>query len=398
MSFSNKDKSKHGYNAQKSIIDLLNFCKNNNYIKSFRVNYRIGKEGYINNEQFYAPFIIKFLDDKEWIIFSTTSMRSDRIKGQQWDAFNIKEINKQVEKAFLIYSDDVDEKESFLFARQNNKYILKEEVTAINEILNQSNLYKQIEQKALFDYNDGFKKNMQGLTFEKIISLILSNSDNLKKYKEKDKTITGLNYPYFYKIISKIDIKPEEIKFIDATSNESEIGKLPSGGKPKTDIILKINKLNNESIILTINCKRTSAKNVTVHEYKAESFVSVLSPQNKELKNLLQIFQENPTLSSFGEDNKRRLTSILKPLKEKLAKWVIGGVCGNGFLNKQWSSHILTFDNNTSMIYFYTIDEYIDLLDKHNICGHFGTHFLWTYPSKKKGKAIQLKCKIISEI
>ncbi|MGZ9756817.1 hypothetical protein [Mycoplasma sp. 4423] len=83
MSFSNKDKSKHGHNAQKSIIDLLNFCKNNNYIKSFRVNYRIGKEGYINNEQFYEPFIIKFLDDKEWIIFSTTSMRSDRIKGQQ---------------------------------------------------------------------------------------------------------------------------------------------------------------------------------------------------------------------------------------------------------------------------------------------------------------------------
>ncbi|MGZ9797621.1 hypothetical protein ACXYRO_04075 [Mycoplasma sp. 4013] len=86
----------------------------------------------------------------------------------------------------------MDENESFLFARQNNKYILNEEVTAINEILNQSNLYKQIEQKALFNYNDGFKKNMQVLTFEKIISLILSNSDNLKKYKEKDKTITGL--------------------------------------------------------------------------------------------------------------------------------------------------------------------------------------------------------------
>lgn len=62
---------------------------------------------------------------------------------------------------------------------------------------------------------------------------------------------------------------------------------------------------------------------------------------------------------------------------------------------KHWATHILTYDNNDETTSFHTIDEYIQLLNTNNVKGHFGTLFSWTYPSKKRGKSIQLKCQII---
>ena len=56
-----------------------------------------------NKSQFYTPFLIEFHDETKWALFTTTSMRTDRIKGQQWDALNLKKINQSISSVYLIY-------------------------------------------------------------------------------------------------------------------------------------------------------------------------------------------------------------------------------------------------------------------------------------------------------
>lgn len=74
---------------------------------------------------------------------------------------------------------------------------------------------------------------------------------------------------------------------------------------------------------------------------------------------------------------------------------MLGGIGGAGDPTSQWASHILTYNNNNSIITCEDIESYIEKLKNNNIQGHFGTLFSWTYPSKNHGKKIQLKCKII---
>ncbi len=394
MDYTNGDKSRHGKNAQNSIDIILKECQDNGYIKDYVVQYRIGKDGFNNQKQFYAPFLVEFNPDEKWIIFSTTSMRTDRIKGQQWDSINIKNIVPAVKKAYLVYSDDISQEDTIEFQRQNEKYVTKGEYSAIDQILSQDALYNLIEKTALTSLNSGQIKDMQGRKFEDRVATILSNQDNLKKYVTADKTITGINYPIFYNIVSSLDIEKENIVTINATTDPSVIGKLPTSGNPKTDVYVTIATTQGEKVI-TISCKRTSSKWVTVHEYTADAFSYVLDASNEHLKLLLHEFQQNPTLTTFGTTNQEALTKELRPYVNKLAKWVLAGVYGYGDPTKHWATHILTYDNNDGTTAFHTIDEYIDALQRNGITGHFGTFFTWTYPSKRRGKSIQLKCKII---
>lgn len=393
MAYTNGEKFLHGKNAQSSIKAILNMCKNNGYIHDYVSQYRVGKDGFSNKNQFYAPFLVNFDSGEKWAIFSTTSMRTDRIKGQQWDAANIKDINPKVKKAYLVYSDELQQKDILDFKHQNEKYLNKNEYSAIDEIISQNDFYNLIESTSMAKLNNGQIKNLQGKKFENRVAAILSDKDNLKKYESNDKTLIGVNYPIFNKIISSLNIK-EKINEIKATADTSLIGKLPNGGNPKTDVYTIITTDTGKKII-TISCKRSSSKNVSVHEYTANTFADTLDPTNNTLRDLLNEFQLNPSLSSFGLANREKLTNALQPYLDKLTKWVLAGIGGSGDQNKQWATHILTYDNNDNSIAFHTIDDYISALHANGVRGHFGTVFHWTYPSKKRGKSIQLKCKII---
>ena len=81
---------------------------------------------------------------------------------------------------------------------------------------------------------------------------------------------------------------------------------------------------------------------------------------------------------------------------DKLNLWVIGGNGGDGNPSTQWAKYLLCYNNNSNVTSFISVNEYLDLLKKNNVKGNFGTFFHWTYPSKRKGKRIQLKAKIIS--
>lgn len=394
MEFTNSEKSKHGTSAQSALLSLVILNKKKHYIKDYILNYRVGNPGFKSKHQFYAPFLIRFPNNDEWILFSTTSMRSDRIKGNQWDAFNLKQINPNIQKAFLVYSDGAPKTELLKFRQQNERYITNYEYSELDGVISQTELNNLIEEKNLISLNQGQKKDRQGQNFEKWITDILSNPDNFKKWKLDDKVITGLHYPVFKKILDSFKVSAKNIIKIDATCDKKTIGKLPSGGNPKTDILITLEVNNNNKILRTISCKRTSAKEVSVHEYKADTFSQVLAPYDTKLKSLLYGFQRNPSFKAFGKENTELLTKAIAPYSTALTKWVLAGIGGAGDPQKQWATHILVYNNNTDTTSIHSVDEYISLLEKEPP-RHFGTHFSWTYPSGKRGSSIQLKCKII---
>lgn len=393
MAFTNADKQQHGQSAQESLESILEHCKDAGYLKSIIKPFRIGKSGYNNDKQFYAPFLIEFKDETKWALFTTTSMRTDRIKGQQWDAINLKEIEASIKKVYLIYPDAASGESEFV--RQNMKYANNDEYSAIDAVISQNQVANFIEAYAIKDKNDGQIKDIQGNSFENRVAAILSYPENLRKWKTNAATLEGMHFGLFKYIVDYFELDSDDIREIKATSDKRIIGKLPSGGNPKTDVLVEIT--NNEGYIAyyTISCKRSSDKSVSVHQYTADAFANVLDPENQELRILLNEFQSAGSLSAFGEENCSLLTERLKPYLKKLSLWVLGGVGGGGNPTTQCADFILTYDNNDDTATMHRLTSYYEMLVNKGVSGSFGTLFSWTYPSKRRGESIQLKCKIL---
>lgn len=395
MSFSNADKQLHGQNAQISLESILNHCKERNYLKSIHKTFRIGMPGYKNKSQFYTPFLIEFQDNTHWALFTTTSMRTDRIKGQQWDAINLKSIDTTINKVYLVYPDACSEKNEFI--RQNEKYSDNYEYSAIDGVVSQNQISNLIEEYALKDKTVGRVKDIQGNNFEHRIARILSYAENLHKWKTNAPTLEGMHYGLFKTVIDCFELDPNTTSNISATSDKTIIGKLPSGGNPKTDVLVEVKDTAGYTAYFTISCKRSSDKVVSVHQYTADAFADVLNRNNEALRSLLCGFQTAGSMSAFGEENCLLLQEHLKPYLKKLAFWVLGGVGGGGNPVTQCADFILTYDNADDIARIHRLEEYYNLLVSSGTSGNFGTPFNWTYPSKRRGESIQLKCKIIKE-
>ena len=202
-----------------------------------------------------------------------------------------------------------------------------------------------------------------------------------------------MNYYFFEKILICFNLDKNSVVKINATSDKTIIGKLQTSGSPKTDVIVSVYLDNGLEKYFTISCKKTNAKSVSVHQYTAETFADVLDSQKKNLRKLLQQFQENGNLRDFGDENSVAMKNELKPYLEKLIRWVIGGYGGKVQNQLQIADYILISDEKD--IYIHTLEEYTSMLLKKENESHFGTPFQWTFASGRKGKDIQLKCKII---
>ena len=394
MALSNKDKKQHGQNAINSLEALLAFCRDKGLIKEFLRNFRTGYTEF-SDKQFLAHYIITFESGEKWILFSTTSMRTDRIKGQQWDTANIKNIEDAVRKCYLVYPDSVSDDERSEFVLQDNKYTKGEEYSVIDRIVNQDELFTLIEDTCTRSMTTGRSRDLRGRTFEKRVADILSYPVNLTKWVSDDELMVGLNYKIFSTIVEKFNIDKKLVATITATSDETVIGRLPSRGKPKTDVLVTVTYKDGSEHIYTISCKSTNSNAVSFHQYSYEAFSKALDPTNANLKNLLSEFQKCGNLRDFGEANSNALTQALRNYNEKLAMWVLGGVYGEGNPETQWAKYLLAYNNADGTFNIHTIEEYYQKLKDAGITGHFGTVFSWTFASGQKGKSIQLKCKVI---
>ena len=388
--FSNSDKQEHGQNAQSTMEELLRKCEEFSYIKETIKDYRCGYEGF-SGSQFYCNFLIVFQDDSKWIIKITTSFRSDRIKGNQWDSFNIKEIDPSISKSVLVYPDDLPETEKEKFIVHKLKILNHLHFSSIDDIVGQNELFELIENYAYKDLKPGSRRGKAGNKFEDYIANILSYQQNLDKWNTENPKLVGMQYNFFEKIFTKFGIKRNEFVKIEATSDKKAIGRLSSGGNVKTDIIVTCYKDDETVENFTISCKKTQKDEVAVGEYKADDYADVLDSENKELRNLLYIFQDNPTLGNFGKENGEKLEKEIKPYLQKLIKFVIGGYGGKNQNPLHCADYILIGDGED--IFIHTLEEYTDLLLRYK--RNFGTPFSWTYESGRRGKCIKLKAKVI---
>lgn len=390
--FSNSDKQEHGQNAKNVLEAILLECKNYAYIKEIIKDYRCGYYKY-DNTQFYCNFVIVFRNNEKWIVNITTSFRSDRVKGNQWDSYNIKQIDSSISRAVLVYPDGLPQDEKDNFIAHNLKILNKIHYSAIDTIVSQSELFEMIENFANGHLAVGVKKDIQGNNFELYIANILTNSENFKRWTTADPKIVGMHYDVYEKILQCFKFDKRNVSKITATANKTIIGTLLTSGSPKTDIIVTVFEQNDERKFFTISCKKTSAKSVSVHQYSADAFADVLDKSNVQLRSLLQKFQEVGNLRDFGNDNAKALKKELYPYLKKLVKWVIGGYGGCVRNQCQIADYILISDEKN--IHIYTLESYTAMLLKPENESHFGTPFQWTFASGRKGKDIQLKCKIL---
>ncbi|MBR1597693.1 MAG: MspI family type II restriction endonuclease [Lachnospiraceae bacterium] len=392
MAFSNADKSKHGRSAQDSLAAILNRCYDAGYLEQVIPEYRAGIDGF-NDKQFFAPFLIVFKDGARWALFTATSMRTDRIKGHQWDAFNLKRIDPKITRVYMVYPDGIEEKIEKEFIRKNQKYADKIEYSMIDAIVSQNDISDLIEAYAIKDKSFGQTKDIQGKGYEDRVADILSFQQNLEKWKTDDITATGMHYDIFKNIVECFGLDKTATASIKATSDKKQIGVLPSGGNPKTDVLVSVTFTDGSSKHYTISCKRSSARQVSVHEYSADIFADVLDKENSSLRELLNLFQKAGNMRDFGTENAEKLTQELSPYFEKLTKWVLGGHGGAGNPDTQFANYILVYDDNSGSSSIHSIEQFVRRLIDDGASGNFGTPFHWTYPSKKRGKKIQLKLK-----
>lgn len=393
MSESNLDKNLRGAASRESLSYVLKYAIDKGYIVSIIKDYKCGRPGYKDQNQFKAPYLIEFSDNTKWILFTTTSIR-ERVKTQYWEAYNFKELDASITSAYLVYPDSISEKEKSTAVAKNEKIQSKGEYSTLEGIVSQDQLSNLIEAYALKDKSQGQKLDAKGNSFESRVASILKNPINLKKWKNNDKLLEGVHYSIFCLVVECLNLKSETTNSIDATSDKAIIGLLPTGGPVKTDVLVTVTDNNGSTNYYTISCKRSSENSVSVHQYSADVFADVLDKNNDELRELLNLFQEKGNRRDMGEDNINRLTELMKPHSKALAFWALGGVGGAGKPETQWAKHILTYDNNDGSVSMHTLNDYYNLLIESNVKGMFGTLFGWTYQGKR-GTNIQLKCKII---
>lgn len=388
---SNADKTKRGNSLKRVLVYMMKLCEELGYISSFEENYKKGRPGYTDQNQFKAPYKITFSDNTEWLVFSTTSLR-DRIKEQYWDTFNLKELNPNISEAYLVYPDGLDTSDKQAFISKNTKIQNGGEFSPLNALMSQESFFNRIEAYALRTLSPGQQKDRKGNNFEKRISSILNNPCNFDKWKNNDPVLEGLHYITFEEIVTKFGLIQNEVASIKATSDKTVIGLLPSGGPVKTDVLITVAYEDGSSKYFTISCKRTNQSSVSVHQYSADAFANVLDSTDIDLRRVLNAFQTCGNKKDMNPADIQLLESKLQPLILNLCRWALGGIGGEGNPDTQWANYILAYDNNTESISIHTTDEYCTIL-ANDSTRTFNTPFSWTYQGTR-GTNIQLKCPI----
>jgi cyanate lyase len=193
---------------------------------------------------------------------------------------------------------------------------------------------------------------------------------------------------------SKSDAVKNLLKYLKLTKNEiikvesyTDVGCLPSGGDPKTDVVVKVFNLKGGVRQLNISAKQSSCPYVSFHEYPASAFIEVLNLTDKKAISIIQKHQTDGSAKNILPADKKHLELILRPKLEILWGWVICGLYHSG-KGDQIANTVVCNDK------FYSYSDYKNFLSLST--RGFGTGFSWTRQSRGKEKTIQLKGPVLS--
>jgi len=134
----NKSKSKHGSDFTKIVLEELKKMKLEDVIENIDAKKMFPfSDGF--KPQFYAPFIVT-KGNKKILVFTMTTMRSDRNKINQWDAFGIKNYFKGRIKVVVVLPDSLSRKEQSSYIREKRKIWKPGYLSEVDEICQLSEL------------------------------------------------------------------------------------------------------------------------------------------------------------------------------------------------------------------------------------------------------------------
>lgn len=145
----NQLKSINGQISKNSLSMQLQTLQANGVIAFCSMEYRNGYAEY-DTKQFYAPFYIEFQNGEGWLLFSSSSIRNDRMNNQQWNSLHLKKIAPNIKRAYLVIPDDISENEKEKTIAENyQKKITGKMYSAIEDVCYQSELIHMIEEHSV---------------------------------------------------------------------------------------------------------------------------------------------------------------------------------------------------------------------------------------------------------
>ena len=415
LSESNKSKVLSGQEITSFIVSQLSELQDQGIIQGYDKNVNFKHIAYNYEDQFLANFVIDTIDNKRIIVRSSNSFRSDRAKIGFYDLdgiLRLSNLSDDIIATIYLVSDEELQNPNFVSLREKFKtkeyycpathlFTLSEFVEFLQTYYEEkSSLFDDIQTELNFDslQEAGSYYSIQGNKLEKDICNLLNDKTFLKKYKENKEST---NYDIILeKILKNHNLNKYNIIKINATNS---IPLLKNGGNPKTDVYIEITKDDGEIISETISIKNTTKTRVSCHDYRAQDFVRVLNCGNTKLETYLTLFQDHPTYSDFKSNlpldyTVEEFSELMKNKARLMTEWSLKGEHDTDNLidsEKQVSNFVLI--NSKDGIHFFRYNDYIDYILKNSKI-KFAIPFSWTYPSKQRGKRIQLKMPILSSI
>ena len=398
---SNKNKALRGAKIQNALKAIINELYEKNCI--INIDEKFPRKAVQNGESYklYAKCILHLPNEEKWAIFTTSSLR-ERVKQDHWDSFLLKHY-KEADKCYLVYFSSIKEKERELFVKENDKIQrIKSDnnlLDELDEIISDTELYYKIANISYEQMPHGRKEDKAGRDFESNIVDVLNNENNLK-FWNGDVSSIGKMYPIFSMILFKFGMS-ENGKIITNISATDKIPLLPSKGLPKTDIAVTITYDDNSSELFTISCKNSKSPHVSCNEYHISKYIQALNITDNQLIDLLYQLQEIGAPTKMEPTDLETLKRLLAPYVDRLCEWVITGKHGECDQPQiQCANYVLSFDKEKFICNMYTADDYIAKIKSNSKdnTANIGTPFTWTYPSKKRGKAMVLKMPMLKDL
>jgi len=360
---------------------------------SVKKGYSVGYENY--EKQFKMDYAITFndFDNETWLVKSTSSIRTDRIYGNEFFAQNIKLVDKNVKKIFVVVPNSITEKELKNKNDYSNKIHSETYVSFLDDVLTFSELKDFVLSHASEKLSQGISANILGNNAEDSIVHLLTDKNNIllwNDYAKHSQTIKSSTYHWFSQIL-KVSGVSEQDTVLDIVATNS-IPKLSNRGYPKTDVSFTITT-EQEEITKNISVKNTSADTVTVHEGAVDDIILALNlDSSSSLANSLKEFQAYGSAKGLKENNEVAYNTLVDEIhkyNKELVNFFMFGVNSPLVNNPIQVADIILYTKNFEVI---SRDLYVDeYIEKYSSKGQFETPFKWTYPSKKRGQKVQIK-------
>lgn len=393
ISEDNQNKSVSGLSTKTLVTEMIDEIKD-----LPKINITVlenSKVGYPNQvPMFYMDKEIIFNDynSEKWLIKTTSSVRVDRVMGNEWFAQNIFLLDKSIDRIYLTVPDSIDEKE-LKHARNYSNRTQDPTITSfLTDVVTVYELKWLIIERALQKESVHVRSNILGALAEHDTVEALNNTKNWLLWN--DYTVNkALNktqsFRRFRKIMEKIGLNmgADRIEKVEAIKYDVL---LKNRGKPKTDVIFSMRTFDK---IKThkISIKNTNRKEVTIHEGKMIDIIDALQI-DKELSEALLTFESVGSIKKLKEVDENSLNiieALLPAYNKQLVKLFF---FGDGSLQVNNSDQIADMVLYNQKFEVKLADEFVEYyISNFSNRGQLNTPFKWTYPSGSRGKKIQIK-------